>query len=341
MNIKEKIFLNECKISDWMKQSEKDFRLNANKILGDIIDNDELFNGLVFNIEYFLEGVGSVVAKVVSNEKELVVKITDVLEKTLAEALSFREWKKVGISTPNIYSEGITNDYYFFVIDYFDEETLLDKIKNREKDISWIFDYMGEVFVKMQNTKGIGFGLPFYDKNKKIIGPILEIDDYLESEFIKEKFSVLDEYSKGVILGDIVREKVERLKMKIHGSESELFSFDFGPRHFFATETPTLFDPDPMLVPKGFGVANLMMPSENKLKDNLRESSAVVSSYVKNGGFFDIEIVSLSLWLQTYRKAAFLLLLPDEERKERALFMIEYLINEEKMDNYVSGFINK
>jgi hypothetical protein len=340
MNVKEKIFINECKIDDWMEESEKKLRLGANEVLKQIIDNSKSFNEFFYEIEYFHEGVASVVAKVLSEKKEFVIKVTNLPEKNVAEALSFREWRKIGINVPVIHEEGVIEGHYFFVMDYFNEGTLLDKVNNGEKDLDWVSDYIGKVFAKMQNAEGVGFGLPFYDKDKKVVGTSLKIDDYLESEFLKNEFSVTDKHSNGVILSDVAKEKIGLLKLKVSEGDSELSSFDFGPRHFFATEIPTLFDPDPMLVPKGFGVANLMMPTINKLKDNLNLSSGVVGSYIKNGGFFDIKIIRLSLWLQTYRKASSLLLLPDEKRTERAIFMIDYLLDEPKMDDYVNRFIN-
>lgn len=339
MNRKEKIFLNTCKFNDSISKSEIEFRQDANDLISRIIDGSNIFEGSVFQIEYFQEGVASVVAKVVHGKKLSVIKITDNLDKSKAEALAFYEWKKIGINVPIVRDEGLVANHYFLVIDFYSEKTLSEKIKNNEIELREVSEYMGKVFADMQQVKSIGFGLPFYDSQKNVVGPTVDIDEYLETEFLNDKFSITDEYSDDISLSEIAREKVELLKLKLVDSKSELSSFDFAPRHFFDTKVPTLFDPDPMLVPKSFGVANLMMPTINKIKNGVELQSAIISSYIKNGGSFDRETIQLSLWLQTYRKAASLLLSVNETRKERALLMIEYLLDDSKMHEYTKSFI--
>lgn len=333
-------FLNTCLIQKWASDKDKDFRSNANNYIISVINQSSFL--LEFNdisVEFYQEGVSSIVAKLILSDGGKYVLKTSSRNKILrSEILSLKKWKEVGVIVPNIYEDGDQGQSSYYIMEYFDGLTLKNKIDDSSIDLKDVGQIMGTVLTKMQKVSGFGFGFPFVEKDNQLVGPISSLKDYLEIEFVNSnKFDVIYKEFPKIDWTGLAQFHMNYLLKECNESFSILGNMDFSPRHFFATKNPTMFDPFPELIPEYFDVAFYLIPERGTSEGtpySIRRST--LDSYLSINGKINNDLLSSALWLLTYRKCANLLNQPDNIRSERAHHMLSIISNEKSMNEYLS-----
>jgi hypothetical protein len=334
------IFLNTCLIQDWASDKDKEFRSNANNYISSVI-NQSLFLSK-FNdvsVEFYQEGVSSIVAKLILPDGEKYVLKTSSRNKILkSEIISLKKWKEVGVVVPNIYEEGESDNQSYYIMDYFDGLTLKDKIDDNSIDLKEVGQIMGATLAKMQKVSGIGYGLSFTEKDNQLLGPIPLLKDYLESEFINSnKFDFIHKEFPETDWRSLSNSHVDNILKGNDANISVLGNMDFGQQHIFVNRNYTMFDPLPELIPKYFDIAFYLIPIKGRSEGYhyiIRKLTLDTYSFID--GKINKSLLSSAIWLITYRKCANLLSQPDDIRSERARHMLSIISNEKLMNEYLN-----
>lgn len=339
MYMKRITFLNNCLIQDWASAKDKEFRLNANNYINSVINESAFLSELDdISIEFYHEGVSSIVAKLIlSDGKKYVLKTSSRNKILKSEIISLKKWKEVGVVVPDIYEEGDIDQHPYYIMDYFDGLTLKNKIDDNSIGLEYVGKIMGETLAKMQKVSGVGFGFPSAGKDTELLGTIPLLKDYLEFEFVNSnKFDLVCKEFPEIEWTNIAKSHMEYLLKEYDDTFSFLGNMDYSPRHFFATENPTMFDPYPELIPKYFDVAFYLIPERGTSEGNsysIRKST--LNSYLSINGKINNNLLRSALWLLTYRKCANLLNEPDDVRSKRARYMLSVISSKESMSEYL------
>ena len=333
------IFLNTCLAQSWASDKDKVFRSNAENYISLVTNQSSFlseFNDI--SVEFYQEGVSSIVVKLILSDSIKYILKTNSRSKALkSEIISLKKWKEVGIVVPNIYEEGEQNQYTYYIMDYFDDLTLKNKIDDNSIDLQYVGQIMGATLAKMQKISGVGFGFPFVENDSQLVGPIPLFKDYLESEFVNSnKFDVVSKEFPEIKWTNLAKFHIDYLLKEYGECSSFLGNMDFSPRHLFATENPTMFDPYPELIPEYFDVAFYLVPERGTSKGTsyiIRKST--LNSYLSIKGKINNSLLCSALWLLTYRKSANLLSQPDDIRSERARYMLSIISTEESLNEYL------
>lgn len=342
MKIMEKItFFNTCSVPEWMPEHKKEFRRNANSYFEKIMSSVSLFEGKEVTISYFQEGVGSVVAKITLSSGEIyVIKTTETTNRTVAEIKAYEAMSKHNVKVPKVYAEGVIDEYPFLVMEYFGEGTLQDALNEKKKTVDEVGKIKSEAFVNLQSIPGKGYGWPIENEGEFLIGNFSDIGSFIEEWFCKkEMIEVAKKYEPSVSWNRELKTNSDIIRKENPGDKSHLGSFDFQTAHFFATEPPTLFDPNPRLEPEYFDLAYLLVPSVDSTDNNFKLNKLIVSKFETSVGSIDKEKLLRALWLQTFRKATNLLLRSNEKRTRRGLYMLKILSNKDGLEEYMNRYL--
>jgi len=93
-------FKNKCSVPEWLPDYKKEFRENADEFFSKIINSNPIFQDKEVELEYFQQGVGSIVAKIsLDNGEVYVIKTTERLNTTIAEIKSYEAMRDEDILT--------------------------------------------------------------------------------------------------------------------------------------------------------------------------------------------------------------------------------------------------
>lgn len=338
--MKRVIFTNKCKVPNWVPDDEKIFRENADVYFTKALSQVGLFDDCEIEVTYFSAGVGSIVAKLVSIKGVYVIKTTSSINRTVSEINGFKIMSKNRIKVPEIYHEGVCDEYPFFIMEYFDTGTLQDRLDNGGMDISEVGNIKAEVFNNLHNISGDGYGWLIGYEDGVASGEFSTFQAFIKSWFCKEKlidvamkaFPEIDWKNRITTCYDFLISKEEY-------SRACFGSFDLQSAHFFATDPPTLFDPDVRLESMYLNLAFLLLPALDISSDENESRKRITFEFQQRHKDIDFEYLKEAIWLQTFRKATSLLLNTDESRTRRGLYMLQIISNEEKFDKYIEQYL--
>ncbi len=337
-------FLNTCSTQDWASGKDKEFRSKANEFLTKVITDSPLFTGnQSVSVEYYQEGISSIVAKVMlPDDQKFVFKTNSRSWLLQSEIIGLQTWVDIGIKTPKVHETGEYNNYPYYIMDCFENTTLANSLDKELISPTEIGAIIGEFFFVMQKVTGQGFGRKFSKENGKLVGRQTSLSEYIDQEFKdKELLGTLQKNAPNTLWQELLNTHIHNIEEQYDASISILGNFDMSPRHIFTTEPPTLFDPLPELAPKYFDIAMYLMPVNGTYKgSHLIRRKATIDSYIQLEGSIPKEIVTSAIWLLTYRKCANLLQKTNENRTARALHMISVIGNTESFDAYIKLYFN-
>lgn len=145
MNI---IFVNEPRIDDKIPEKSISLRKDSKNLIAAICEKNANLLGDDVSIEYFYEGLISVVAKITdqssANEKldknKFVLKIRGG-DNSAKEASVFEYWRKAGASVPYVYIVGKEGDLSYFIMEFIQGKNLKESAKDglcTDEDVSEI-----------------------------------------------------------------------------------------------------------------------------------------------------------------------------------------------------------
>jgi hypothetical protein len=251
-------------------------------------------------------------------------------------------WTDNDITVPKIHETGEYNTCPYYIMDCFENTTLEDSLHKESISPEETGMIIGEFFSAMQKITGHGFGEKFSRENGKLVGPHTSLSDYLNTEFRNNKLlEVLQSNIPNIHWQELLTVHIHNIEERCDASTSILGNFDMGPRHIFATQPPTLFDPLPELAPKYFDIAMYLIPEKGTYKnEHYTRKKATIDSFIQLQGDISRQIISSAIWLLTYRKCANLLQKTNEKRTARANHMISVIENSESFNAYIKLYFN-
>lgn len=333
-------FSNTCPIPDWMPERKKEFRKNSNSYFKKVLQSSPLFKDKDVEVFYFQQGVGSIVAKItLSNNEIYVIKTTETPNRTIAEIKAYEAMSNNGIKVPHVYYEGIIDEYPFLVMEYFDQCTLKDALKEEKMTLEEVGRIKSEVFVALQKIKGKGYGWPMNYDGEFVSGNFTDIDTFMNEWFCNiETIEVAKKYEPAISWKDDLYKYSEIIKNEYMKSESNLGSFDFQTAHFFASNPPTFFDANPRLEPEYFDLGYLLMPAVDSKQREVEINKMIIKKIENTSGQIDRDKLFIAVWLQTFRKATNLLLRPNEERIKNGGYSLKMLATEGALEKYLEQY---
>ncbi len=340
LNMGKITFKNKCSVPSWMPDRKKDFRENADSFFGKILSNSLLFKGKEIELYYFQQGVGSIVAKVsLSNGEVYVIKTTETRNRTIAEIKSYKAMSDNDINVPEVYEEGVIDEYPFFIMEYFEESTLQDKLNKGEMTIEEISEIKSEVFVNLKKISGKGYGWTTGYEDGVLQGNFSDIESFMNEWFGQEGVvEIATKHYPSIPWALELKKNSDVIIEENKNNESHFGSFDFTTAHFFATEPPTFFDSNPRLEPEYFDLAFALIPTTDISDNKLKLGKALVLKYERQLGPINKEEMLRALWLQTFRKATNLLLQPDDKRTKLGLHMLGILSEKGALEEYIKQY---
>ncbi len=336
-------FKNKCSVPAWMPEEKKVFRENSDEYFKKALAQVPMFEGQDLELEYFLNGVGSIVAKIVTSSGEIfVMKTTEIVNRTNAEVGSYKAMIEQGIKVPKLFYDGDVDGHPFFIMEYFGQGTLGDKLESGEISFEEVGDIKAKFFVDLKKIPGKGFNWPTKYENGVLVGNISNIDDFMSEWFGKpELVGVAETHLPGFPWEENLKRHTNRIKENQQGGSTKLGTFDFQNGHLFASDPATLFDPATRLEPEYLDLGHLLIPDSTINEDYFKIKKIILSKYQETFGVINVERLSSAIWLQAYRLATNFLLRTDERRTRVGLYLLNMIKDENVLREYVDKCLGK
>ena len=332
-------FNNSCHIPDFLPDHKKTFRENSDLFFQEALVVIPLLKEKDLTLTYFQAGVGSIVAKIETDSQEkYVIKTSETSNQILNEIHTYKIMKRSGMKVPNVYFAKIDNLYPFYLMEYFEEETLLDQLHNRTKSPKEVGVIKSESLCKTNTIQGKGYGWSMGLENGFPFGNFENLETFFEEWLKKREYlEILSERYPKVDWEEEIDYHINITRRSNHNTKSCLGIFDLQEAHFFMTEPPTLFDGNIRLEPEYFDMAMILLPSKlGEQESEVLES--LITQYREKNAHINIQALTSAIWLQAYRKSANLLKNPNEVRTSRAEYVLNIISDKEKLNMYIKNW---
>ena len=334
-------FTNKCAVPEWMPEYKKKFREEANTYFTNALEQVPFLKDSSLEITYFLQGVGSIVAKIVSDSGETyVMKTTESFNHTSNEICTYKATCDAGIKVPKLFFDGVQDGLPFFLMEYFDTGTLADKLKSNEITIEEVAQIKNKFFCDVKKIEGKGCGWSVSYKNGVLQGNFKDINEYVDKWFGDTDFiEIAHKHMQDISWEKEFEYHADKVKEE-NNSICKLGIFDFQNDHVFASTPPTMFDMCLKLEPEYFDLAQLIIPFPDKNKDNTPLIKSTFVEYQKNFGKIDIEKLTTAVWLNSYRKATNQLKHSDERRMKNGLHILGVISDLNTLREHIEGYLS-
>ncbi len=237
-------FKNQPKLTgDAVDQEHDALRLALVPRLEQFLATDELFAGREVSVTFSKEGISSLVAFVEVQEEKYVLKIplgTTVPEGS--EALFLKTWEAGNVRVPHVFKEGRIAERPFVLMQFIDAPLVGEKYGNDPAKMEQVYFEAGTILRNMHKPEATGFGLVVEGR-----GEYESFDQWLNSADMKKREEYIQEH--GVLHDEEHGSYATAKKVLIDyigdSDTSSYCHFDYSTGHLFATEPPTVFDPNP------------------------------------------------------------------------------------------------
>lgn len=334
-------FTNKCNVPSWMPENKKEFRENANVYFKNALEQVPFLAGHNLDVTYFLQGVGSIVAKIVTDTDDTyVMKTTESTNHTNAEICTYKAAIDNGIKVPKLFYDGIQDGLPFLLIEYFDEETFSEKLEQEDITIDEVAKIKANFFCDLKKIEGKGYCWPIKYENRVLQGNFETIDEFMETWFCKKNFiNTANKHFPEVPWEKDLYYHVDNVKGHNANNVCKLGTFDFQNGHIFASNPPTLFDPCLKLEPEYFDLAQLIIPFPNTAERDIQLNMTIFSKYIIELGPIDSDKLLTALWLQSYRKATNLLIQTDEKRTINGLYILKVISGTDNLRKHIEFYL--
>lgn len=235
-------FLNQPKLSEHEVDREfNERRLALVPLIESFILSSDQFKGDEVSVSFSHKGVSSLVCILETDGKKFVLKMPLSLIKNDSEPLFLQAWEKVGVKVPHVFAEGMLGNHSYTLMEYIDAPLLGDVYSHEDKIAKGIYLEMGKTLRMMHEPRGKGWGQVFAGR-----GEYDNFADYLKAEDILKRIQyVRDNQLLGEEHGSLDKAFVVLVDHVGPGIESSYCHLDFGCNNIFATQSITVFDPNP------------------------------------------------------------------------------------------------
>lgn len=334
-------FTNKCTVPAWMPEYKKKFREDADLYFTNALEQVPFLKDSSLEVTYFLQGVGSIVAKIVSDSGETyVMKTTESFNHTSNEICTYKASHDAGIKVPKIFFDGVQDDLPFFLMEYFDTGTFADKLKNDEITIEEVAQIKNKFFCDVKEIEGNGYAWSISYENGVLQGNFKDINEYIEKWFGYEEFiKIAQTHVPNISWKEEFDYHANKVKEE-NNKTCRLGIFDFQNDHVFASNPPTMFDMCLKLEPEYFDLAQLIVPFPDTNKNNFILNKSLFSTYQEKFGSIDFDKLFTAVWLQSYRKATNQLRQSDEQRTKNGLHILGIISDKDTLREHIERYLS-
>lgn len=333
-------FKNKIHVPEWMPEYKKKFREDADLYFTNALGQVPFLRDCEIEVTYFTQGVGSLVAKIVSNSgNAYVMKTTESFNHTSNEMCTYKATADIGIKVPKLFFEGVQNDLPFFLMEYFDTGTLSDKLEKGEITIEEVSQIKNDFFCNVKKIEGRGYAWSISYDDGVLQGNFKDINEYIEKWFgYEDLIEIAQTHVSHVSWKEEFDYHTNKVKEENDGI-CRLGIFDFQTGHVFASNPPTMFDMCLKLEPEYFDLAQLIVPFPDKDENNVTLNKSLFSKYQEKFGKINFDKLFTAVWLQSYRKATNQLRQSDERRTKNGLHILGVISDKELLKKHIKKYL--
>lgn len=334
-------FTNKCAVPSWMPDNKKTFRKNANEYFKNALEQVPFLKDKELTVTYFLEGVGSIVAKIVSNVGDVyVMKTTETVNTANGEICTYKALTDKGIKVPKIFFDGIQDGFPFFIMEYIENVTLADMVKKNEMKLKDAGEILANFFNDIRIVEGQGYGWPVRYEDAILKGNFENINEFVDTWYCKsELVEIANTHMPVLSWSEELKHHCNKVKDQNINNLSRLGSFDLHIGHIFSTTPPTMFDPCARLEPEYFNLGQIMIPFPHHNKEDFAQGRIIVSKYIECFGPIDFDKLLTAVWLQTYRKATNQLMHADERRTKNGIHALGIISDKGALRQHIEKYL--
>lgn len=334
-------FKNKCPVPEWMPEYKKKFREDADLYFTNALEQVPFLADSSIEIIYFLQGVGSIVAKVVSDSGyAYVMKTTESFNHTSNEICTYKASHDARIKVPRLFFDGVQDGLPFFLMEYFDTGTLSDRLEKGEMTLDEVAQIKNKFFCDVKKIEGKGCCWSVSYENGMLKGNFKDINEYIDKWFGDTDFIEIAYRHMPQISWEKDFQYYSTKLKKENNSMCKLGIFDFQNGHVFAGNPPAMFDMSLRLEPDYFDLAQLIIPfPESTNETSIYLIRSTFAEYKKNFGEINIEKLTTAVWLNSYRKATNQLKHSDERRMKNGLHILSVISDTNTLRGHVEGYL--
>ena len=282
---------------------EVDSKFNARRIeliphVEKFISNHERFKGKEVNVTFAEKGVSSLVSIIETPHEKVVLKIPLSIAHSLGEAQFLKVWEQAGVKVPHVIEDGMINEHSYTLMEYVDAKPLSETYRKGEMVKMGIYVELGKTLRIMHTPEAMGYGRVVDGKAQ-----YSRFEDWLlGDEDVQKKIRYIQEHK----LLDAEHGSLE-LALKIlteHVNRENKSSYchnDFGTSNTFATNPPTIFDPNPRFNNRYIDLGQTMMRMIYINNGLTQAQEQLIKGYFGDEPF-DKRVLQASILLSAYMK---------------------------------------
>jgi len=334
-------FTNKYRVPEWMPEHQKKFREDANTYFKNALEQVPfLKDAPIIEVTYFLRGIGSVVAKVVSGSGETyVMKTTDYVNHISNEISVYKAAHDAGIKVPKLFFDGIQDELPFFLMEYFDTGTIAEKLEKAEITLEEVSKIRNSFFFDVKKIEGNGCGWSVSYEDGILKGNFKNIHEYVDKWFGGKHFIKIAKKHMPKISWEKEMEHHADKVRKENNSICKLGIFDFQTEHIFASNPPTMFDMSLRLEPEYFDLAQLIIPLPNQNETSTFLIKSTFKEYRANSREIHFEKLFTAVWLQSYRQACNQLKHENEKRMRNGRHILQVISDKKMLQKHIERYL--
>lgn len=244
-DLPEIIFHNEPKLST----HEVDGEFNQRRIalvpfIKDFISNHKRFRDKKVGVAFADLGASSLISIIETPEEKLVLRIPLSVSNTFGDAQFLRVWEQAGVKVPYVIEDGTLNGHQYILMEYINAKILKEVYRKGETIKKEIYVELGKILRAMHEPEAVGYGRSM--DNATAQAEYLSFRDWFQGSDMQKRITYVQEHH---LLGEehgSLSLAFEILSSHVNtNTKSSYCHNDLGTNNIFATDPPTVFDPDP------------------------------------------------------------------------------------------------
>ncbi|MCF7865539.1 MAG: phosphotransferase [Candidatus Pacebacteria bacterium] len=324
-------FLNEPRIDSKIPEKSILLRNNSKDLIISVCYKNKNLLGDDVLIEYFYEGLISVVVKItnaVEKNNKFVLKIRGG-NGSSKEAAVFEYWKSIGAKVPNVYVVGNEGDLSYFIMEFIDGKNL----KESSKDGLYSEGEVAEILGRLQADLHSGQLKEDTKIPKDLKDSISNHAETTERNFYKElgltKLEELDIFPKVWFIG--IDKAFKNIIDKEQDEDTNIIlgHMDFSSYNIFAGPPQVITDPNPALCLPVVDLAHTLVMAAHTQSILTTYVQDILSAYEKQtGSKVDMDLLKDAFVVEAITKISYWFRVNNTDSKYRLEPYLKALLEE-------------